>query len=178
MMEDIATNIGLHIRLELCEKEGTLTEPILQLFEQYFQHLERNDKTFNGIAENRPSVAEIQDAIKSNLYRLFTACDSSTKQPVGFLGLHFSYSTFNGCQAYISDVFVGEDHRGQNIGQILIEFALKTIKASHNCTNYILLVGADCKGYFEKLGAENVNIVEAFYQFVLPENYFKTVVVQ
>ena len=148
---------------------------VVNLIKEYFAELERNDKTFDKISERRPSISDLQQAIDDNLYYLFVAYVISDNVPVGFVGTHFSYSTFYGSQAYISDLFVREESRGQNLGGKMIEFALKYLKENHNCTNNVLFTGPENEKYFDKLEAENVQIVEEFDHFVLPEMHFKNI---
>ena len=94
-------------------------------------------------AKGRP-LQTVQKSIENSV--CFGAYDNSGNT-VGFGRVITDRTTF----AYIADVFVLEEHRGEGVGQLLIEHMMQHPKLQ---VEHWMLITADAHGLYRKFGFE------------------------
>ncbi len=102
-------------------------------------------------AKNR-SFRDVQKSFEASL--CFSLRDRSKQELLGFCRVVTDYVAF----AYVMDVFVIKEFRGQGLGQALIEYVLKHPDIAHviRC----LLATEDAHELYRKLGFKNLEYPE------------------
>ena len=126
--------------------------------------------TYRSVQKARTTFEDIKQALDSGIFFLYVTTDNETKDPIAFAGFHFSYSTFNGRQCHLSDLYVSTSARGQKMGELLVKKAFEDIWKRHGCKYFVAMAASDVSRYFEyTLKAENIRKVEEFVHFMIPE---------
>jgi GNAT superfamily N-acetyltransferase len=96
--------------------EPSDTEALVQFMREYcaFDHLPFDEPT------RRRTLAQfMRDASLGRLWLI-----QVEGQPVGYLALTLGFSfEYDGYDAFIDEVYIGEQHRGQGIGRMALQFA-------------------------------------------------------
>ena len=132
------------------------------------------DETYESVQNAQTTLEDINSSLDSGIFFLYSAIHPQTKTSIGFAGFHFSYSTFNGRQCYLTDVYVCENSRGRKTGEMILKKAFEDIWKRQGCRYFVVMAGSEACKYFEDtLKAENVRKTEQFVHFVITEANLK-----
>jgi len=139
-------------------------EEISSLFNQY--------RAFYGLMDEYRAVGFLRDRLEAGDTLIVGAESSSTGALVGFAQVYFSFSSLRLAPFWVlNDLFVTEAHRGQGVGEQLLQ-ELKTRAEKEGVCGIMLDTANDnarAQGLYRKMGFEANEASTYMYWFSRPE---------